>query len=154
MSRFFYRPRRSHNNGGQSDAESDASGISWASGLHSSHRRRNESGSESERSVRRTHRSRRKRYITFFFACQKNARLWFFFSLWRKQSKTLQKTALWKWPLCYYSTLLVKNCRWVWLLTSKRILLLYFWIQAACLSICILRDTTASSSSQQVCLIQ
>ena len=71
LSRSFYRPRRSHNNGGQSDAESDASGISWASGLHSSHRRRNESGSESERSVRRTHRSRRKRYNPFFCLSKK-----------------------------------------------------------------------------------
>lgn len=60
----YYRRRSHHNNGngGQSDAESDASGISWASGLQQPNRRsRNESGSESERSVRRTHRSRRKR---------------------------------------------------------------------------------------------
>lgn len=57
---FYFRPRRG-GGGGQSDAESEASGISWGSNLHNSNRRRNESGSESERSVRRTHRSRRKR---------------------------------------------------------------------------------------------
>ena len=46
--------------GGQSDNESEASGVSWSSGLHQ--RKRNESGSESEsRSSRRIHRSRRKR---------------------------------------------------------------------------------------------
>ena len=52
-----------------SDNESEASGMSWASagilqsGSHSSHRRRNESGSESEsRSSRRAdRRGRRKR---------------------------------------------------------------------------------------------
>ena len=45
----YYKRRSHHNHGGQSDAESDASGISWASGLKQNGRSRNESGSESER---------------------------------------------------------------------------------------------------------
>ena len=59
---FLYRrsSRKLTSGAGQSDNESEASGVSWASGL-ASNRKRAESGSESERSVRRTHRSRRKR---------------------------------------------------------------------------------------------
>lgn len=47
--------------GNASDNESEASGVSLTSGLHPHQRRRHESGSESEKSSRRTHRSRRKR---------------------------------------------------------------------------------------------
>eukprot|EP00095_Tigriopus_kingsejongensis_P005999 maker-scaffold505_size153196-snap-gene-0.22 protein:Tk05999 transcript:maker-scaffold505_size153196-snap-gene-0.22-mRNA-1 annotation:"4.1 G protein " len=53
-------PRKSTANA--SDNESEASGVSWTSGLHPHQRRnRHESGSESEKSSRRAHRSRRKR---------------------------------------------------------------------------------------------
>ena len=47
----YYKRRSHHNHGGQSDAESDANGISWASGLKQNGRSRNESGSESERYI-------------------------------------------------------------------------------------------------------
>ena len=64
---FLFR-RSGRKSAATSDNESEASGMSWASagvlqGGHSSHRRRNESGSESEsRSSRRAdRRGRRKR---------------------------------------------------------------------------------------------
>ena len=71
---FAYR-RSGRKSAATSDNESEASGMSWASagilqgGGHSSHRRRNESGSESEsRSSRRAdRRGRRKRLVKIVF---------------------------------------------------------------------------------------
>ena len=68
-SQFSDNRRSGRKSAATSDNESEASGMSWASagvlqaGGHSSHRRRNESGSESEsRSSRRAdRRGRRKR---------------------------------------------------------------------------------------------